>query len=169
MVEAVNSMSTDAAAELPRALPAAERRPARNPWLSRAVWAVLFVIPTAIIALSAWLTMAQLDDTVHPLFGLPPCGFKVVTGLPCPGCGLTHCFTAMAHLDIFAAVNANPFGVLLFLVSLTTIPVAAVGFVKNWPVVDTLERLQFDKWAILLSLASILTWMVRVATILATS
>jgi len=137
--------------------------------VSRVTWLVLFTMPASVISLSAWLSMNQLDDTVHPLFGLPPCGFKVVTGLPCPGCGLTHCFTAMAHFDIFAAVHANPFGVLLFLVSLVTVPVAAIGFVRNWPVIDTLERLQFDKWAILLALASVSTWIVRVVTLLVVS
>jgi hypothetical protein len=122
-------------------------------------------MPASVLALSAWLTPARLDDAAHPLFGLPPCGFLMVTGLPCPGCGLTHAFTAMAHLDFVGAVYANPFGVLLFLISLTTVPVAAVGFVRGWPVVDTLERLQFDKWAILLSITSILVWIVRVVTL----
>jgi len=141
----------------------------RGSWASRVTWAILFALPTFVLGLSSWLTIGQLDDTARPLLGLPPCGFLVITGLPCPGCGLTHCFTSMAHFDIFGAVHANPFGVLLFLVSLTTIPVAIVGFIRNWPVIDTLERLQFDKWAILLSLASVSTWIVRVVTLLLVS
>jgi len=132
---------------------------------TRIAWFIFFIMPASVISLSAWLTFARLDDPVHPLFGLPPCGFLMVTGLPCPGCGLTHSFVAMAHLDFVAAVHANPFGVLLFLISLTTVPIAALGFIRGWPVVDTLERLHFDKWAILLSVASVLTWLVRVLTL----
>ncbi|NOY90582.1 MAG: DUF2752 domain-containing protein [Deltaproteobacteria bacterium] len=132
---------------------------------SRVAWFFFFIMPASVIGLSAWLTTARLDNTLHPLFGLPPCGFKLVTGLPCPGCGLTHSFTAMAHFDFVGAVLANPFGVILFLVSLTTIPLAALGFVRGWPVVDTLERLQFDKWAILLAITSVLVWIVRIVTL----
>ena len=71
----------------------------------------------------------------------------------------------MIRGQIVGATLANPFGVLLFLVSATTIGVSAVGFVRGLPVLDTLERLQFEKWAILLAATSILVWVVRVLTI----
>jgi len=61
------------------------------------------------------------------------------------------------------ATYANPFGVMLFLVTFFTIPVAAVGFYRGSPVLDTLEKLHAEKWAILLSVTSILVWVVRVA------
>ncbi len=163
-------MTTDAtAAELappgPPVHAIARPSPRRGTLGSRVTWLIFFIMPASVIGLSSWLTTARLDDTAHPLFGLPPCGFKLVTGLPCPGCGLTHSFTAMAHFDFVGAVYANPFGVILFLVSLTTIPVAALGFVRGWPVIDTLERLQFDKWAILLAITSVLVWIVRIVTL----
>lgn len=47
-------------------------------------------------------------------FGLPLCQFKVVTQLPCLGCGLTRSFVDMAHLHVGRAAFFNPAGVLLF-------------------------------------------------------
>jgi uncharacterized protein DUF2752 len=43
------------------------------------------------------------------------CGFKNLTGLPCPGCGLTHSFCSLAKGDIGNAVKFNLLGLPLFL------------------------------------------------------
>jgi len=39
---------------------------------------------------------------------LPLCPFKALTGLPCPGCGMTHAFLALGRLDFAGAFAANP-------------------------------------------------------------
>jgi hypothetical protein len=36
------------------------------------------------------------------------CPFKALTGLPCPGCGMTHAFLALGRLDPAGAWAANP-------------------------------------------------------------
>jgi uncharacterized protein DUF2752 len=43
------------------------------------------------------------------------CGFKTITGLPCPGCGLTHSFCALGKGDLPSAFAFNALGPLLFL------------------------------------------------------
>jgi hypothetical protein len=44
------------------------------------------------------------------------CGFKNFTGLPCPGCGLTHSFCALGKGDLTGAFGFNLLGPPLFLV-----------------------------------------------------
>lgn len=44
------------------------------------------------------------------------CGFKNFTGLPCPGCGLTHSFCALAKGSIGEAFEFNLLGPLLYAV-----------------------------------------------------
>jgi len=44
------------------------------------------------------------------------CGFKNLTGLPCPGCGLTHSFCALGQGDVTGAFGFNLLGPALFLV-----------------------------------------------------
>src|SRR6266498_299329 len=44
------------------------------------------------------------------------CGFKNFTGLPCPGCGLTHSFCALGKGEINEAFGFNALGPPLFLV-----------------------------------------------------
>lgn len=38
------------------------------------------------------------------------CPFRAVTGLMCPGCGLTRSFVAIGHLDFMRSVAHHPFG-----------------------------------------------------------
>jgi hypothetical protein len=47
-----------------------------------------------------------------------PCPLRSLTGIPCPLCGMTTSITAAVHLDVVAAVAANPAGVLAVLVAI---------------------------------------------------
>ena len=38
-----------------------------------------------------------------------PCLFRAVTGLRCPGCGITHCLIALMHGDLREAFAQNQF------------------------------------------------------------
>jgi Protein of unknown function (DUF2752) len=56
----------------------------------------------------ALLTSALLPASAIP--ALLPCPFKLLTGWPCPGCGLTHAICDISHGALAAAWTANPFG-----------------------------------------------------------
>lgn len=47
-------------------------------------------------------------------FGVPLCGFRIVTHLPCLACGMTRSFIALAHLDPARAAFYHPLGLILF-------------------------------------------------------
>ena len=55
---------------------------------------------------------------LHPAGFAIPCGFLAVTGVPCPLCGMTRSVTATVHLDIGAALAANPAGIVAVLVAI---------------------------------------------------
>ncbi len=42
------------------------------------------------------------------------CPFKALTGIPCPGCGMTRAFLALAEADLITAFHSNPFSIPLF-------------------------------------------------------
>ena len=52
----------------------------------------------------------------------PACPFRTITGVPCPGCGMTRLADAVAHGRLHLALGADPAGVLL----LSAIAVLAV-------------------------------------------
>ncbi|UJR79470.1 Hypothetical protein I5071_15060 [Sandaracinus amylolyticus] len=134
-------------------------------WVSRLTWAILFALPTAVFITAAWLTPNPEGHGTHTQLGLPPCGFLVFTGYPCPGCGLTTAFAYMIRLDVIGAWHANPFGIALFLAVALFIPFAALGFVRGWSVVSALDRVHAEKVAIVLALLSVMSWVTRVALI----
>ena len=71
----------------------------------------------------AWLALVVLAGVFivsviyHPSEGnyFTICGFKNATGLPCPGCGLTHSFCAFGKGHWLAAFEWNLLGPPLFL------------------------------------------------------
>jgi hypothetical protein len=108
------------------------------------------------------LTPDPAGHGTHTQLGLAPCGFLLMTGLPCPGCGLTTCFAHMVRMEIVDALRASPFGVSLFLVSLAAVPLGFHGMARGTPVLATLDRLRVELVAMGLSAFALVAWVVRV-------
>jgi hypothetical protein len=58
--------------------------------------------------------------------GVSFCPFKVVTGLPCPGCGMTRAAIALLHGDPGASFYYHPLGIPLVLTAV------AIGLADGW-------------------------------------
>jgi hypothetical protein len=67
---------------------------------------------------TAWVLPELWARGVQPV---PLCLFHRVTGLPCPFCGGTRSFAAMAHGNIGAAAHVYPIGPLMFLAVLAAV------------------------------------------------
>jgi len=135
-------------------------------WATRVFWAVALALPLVVLGIALALTPDPTGHGTHTQLGLPPCGFIVFLGIPCPGCGLTTAFSHMVRMDIAGAFAANPFGILLFLVTVASLPVSFAGVVRALPVLETLERVQLDRILLVLAVVSVGTWVVRVAGLL---
>ncbi|HKV41395.1 MAG TPA: DUF2752 domain-containing protein [Blastocatellia bacterium] len=59
------------------------------------------------------------------------CLFKNLTGLPCPGCGLTHSFCALGKGNVTQAFLYNELGPLLFLVALV-VWARSIALLAGW-------------------------------------
>ena len=61
--------------------------------------------------------LALAASVLIPASRLPAtsfCPFRMLTGFPCPGCGLTHSFCNISHGHFRMAWQANPFGFLFY-------------------------------------------------------
>jgi len=113
-------METGAAPESGHARPVIEETSsppatASRAWQDRALWLLARLLrPAALgplaLAFGACLPLAWL--TAGPSF----CPFKVMTGLPCPGCGMTRSVVALLHGDATTSFYFHPLGVPLVLV-----------------------------------------------------
>lgn len=57
-----------------------------------------------------------------------PCVFNMLTGLKCPGCGITHMIVSLARLDFPAAWHSNP----VVLILLPLILIVGVLRIIKW-------------------------------------
>ena len=53
-------------------------------------------------------------DALHYLPSISLCPFHVITGMACPGCGMTRAFLTLGQLKLQEAIALNPFSVPLF-------------------------------------------------------
>jgi hypothetical protein len=100
-------------------------------------------VPLAAMTLLGIYLLRTYDPNVagNPFL---PCIFHRMTGLYCPGCGMTRALHALVHFDLLRAIRMNAFFVLsapiLFLLVWRTyrpLPAAAEKFLKPfanpWP------------------------------------
>lgn len=80
------------------------------------------------LAAAAAIPVGSVED------GPVLCPLRNLTGLPCPGCGLTRSWVYLAHGHWSDAVAANPFGIVTFAAALVLIGVVAVSLVRRSPV-----------------------------------
>ena len=81
---------------------------------------------TAVVgATAAGASVAVAALRVFEPEALWPCAFHVITGLHCPGCGLTRLLHALAHGDLARAWSMNP-------LAMIALPLLAVMLMQWW-------------------------------------
>ena len=64
---------------------------------------------------------------VLPNFSL--CPFFLITGAPCPGCGMTRAFLKLGQLNISSAMQVNPYSLPLLLIMVLYL---WLGYIPSW-------------------------------------
>lgn len=102
-----------------------ERINALPSWLlDRAVGAVIGLPSLGVLLIGAWLTPSPQGYGTHTQLGMGGCTMLTLSGWPCPMCGMTTTFSHMSHLHLLDAAINQPFGVVLWSLTLAT---AAIG------------------------------------------
>jgi hypothetical protein len=130
-----------------------------KPWL----WCGILVSAAVVLVLAAGLEPDARGHGTHTQLGLPPCGFWLLTGSPCPGCGLTTAFAHAIRGQWALAAGANAFGLLLFVLVCAAIPISLLGALRGWSVDEVLQRLAIGRWALAVAGCGVVMWLVRLA------
>ncbi len=95
--------------------PARARLWPRSSSAERIIQASLAAVLAAGLALGLALTPDPAGHGTHTALGLPPCGMLVVTGRPCPTCGVTTAFALAVRGRFQEALITQPMGLVTFL------------------------------------------------------
>lgn len=101
-------------------------RVAAIPQLDRLVGAAIGLPSLAVILIGAWLEPSPAGYGTHVQLGLGGCTMMILTGWPCPMCGMTTTFSLMSHFRVLDALVNQPFGVVLYSI---TVAMAVIGLV----------------------------------------
>ena len=93
---------------------------------------------TAVFGIAAWLSPYGNDGQplrmeTHRQMGLPPCTFKLLTGVPCPSCGMTTSFALLIRGDVWNSLKANAVGTLLAAFCLALVPWCLICSLRGRP------------------------------------
>ncbi len=127
-------------AESDRVLTRAPRAPRRRP--APAEW----VAATGAGAMAVALVLSPSSIEDGPVL----CPFRLLTGLPCPGCGMTRAWVYLAHGWWRESFAAHPFGV----VAVALLVALVVGvLLARWrgrppPDLDRLVRQTWLRWVV---------------------
>ncbi len=97
--------------------------------LERAVtgrlYALGMVAAAAAVLVAAWrIDPGRATMGTHRQLGLPPCGFLMITRLPCPTCGMTTSFAHTVRGQLPAAIRSQPAG---FVLAVATVAAGLAG------------------------------------------
>ena len=130
-----------------------------------AVWAGLAL---AAVALGRWLTPDPRGVGTHQQLGLPPCFTLTALHIPCPFCGMTTAFSAMAHGQFARAFITQPAGALIFIATLGGAAGLLVMALSGRIPAGVMARPWRNRGLALSAVILILAWLYKIAIVLAT-
>jgi hypothetical protein len=126
----------------------------------KAAQGILAAVMAASLATGLLLTASPTGTGTHTVLGLPPCGMLVVTGRPCPTCGVTTSFVLAAHGRFHEAMVNQPFGLAVFLLAagglLCSVVTLATG--RSWLPLLTVSRNRVLAAVIILTVLGLVSW-----------
>ena len=90
---------------------------------------------------------------------LPGCFFHQLTGLHCPGCGMTRAASALLHGHPLVAFRFNPVGMVLLPIAMIGVGIELLGWVRGKPLPFRFRVPPGGVWAILIVLVGF--WILR--------
>lgn len=131
----------------------------------RLIYLGLMVLSGITLTLARILRPSPSGFGTHEQLGLPPCLFFKLTGAPCPTCGLTTSFAHSARLNFFEALLVQPFGVLLFSLTVISIPFFLAMLRQRVPWSTVILARGVDWLIYFLIAAALLSWLYKIAVV----
>lgn len=136
-----------------------------NPTRGRVAAAIVMLGCATPLVISARLAPDPAGIGTHRQLGYPACTLLVVTGYPCPTCGMTTAFAHTVRGQWTAAFHAQPMGMLLAIAAMTgllaslSVLLSGRGWTINW------YRIRPTRVVLLIVLLSAAAWSYKIVTV----
>jgi len=132
----------------------------------KAAQGILAAVMAASLATGLLLTASPTGTGTHTVLGLPPCGMLVVTGRPCPTCGVTTSFVLAAHGRFYEAMVNQPFGLAVFFLAagglISSVWALVTG--RSWLPLLTVSRNRVLVLGLILTALGLVSWAYKWST-----
>ncbi len=128
---------------------------------SRLVLASFAVAVLAVLITARWLRPDPQGFGTHTQLGLPPCSFRVLTGYPCPACGMTTAFAWTLRGRLDRAFFANPGGAVMAPLCFLTLPWLLFAAITGHPRPFRSAEVPLVAAALGIVAVALLSWAVR--------
>jgi uncharacterized protein DUF2752 len=98
----------------------------------------------------------------HEQLGLPPCPFLLLTGIPCPSCGLTTSFALAVRLQFLSSLTIQPFGLIAFCLTFLALPLSIILIRRQISWHELMAPRTFDRLIYLMIALYILSWFYKI-------
>ncbi|MFW2388023.1 MAG: DUF2752 domain-containing protein [Polyangiales bacterium] len=137
-----------------------------NQTIHRLLWWFIAFGSISLLVVAAFVEPDSRGYGTHQQLGLPPCGFLLLTGSPCPGCGLTTAFAYGVRGQWSMAASANPLGLILFLLVCACVPLGITAALRGWSIDEVIVRFNLNNWALAVAACAVVVWVVRLVVAL---
>jgi hypothetical protein len=117
-----------------------------------------------LLIVAASLTPDAAGHGTHQQLGLPPCGWLLATGYPCPTCGMTTAFAASAEGNFLTAFVTQPIGALLAVATAVVFWIALHIAAFGSRLGSVVARLWRPRWLWIFAGAWAASWAYKIAT-----
>jgi hypothetical protein len=124
------------------------------------VSAIILLCCLTVLGTARWLKPDPRGYGTHQQLHLPPCAFQALTGLPCVTCGMTTSFAFGVRGEWRQAFATQPFGLLLFFVTIGLAMDSAVALATDRSVRNA--RLPWRWIIVVLAVLAALAWGYRI-------
>lgn len=97
--------------------------------LNRMVGLAVGLPAWSVLGIALWLRPDPAGFGTHRQLGLGACVVLAMTGVPCPMCGMTTTFSHLAHGHLVQGALTQPFGVVLFSLTVLAAGMGALDLV----------------------------------------
>lgn len=136
-------MSMDATAQLEKS---------RSGWSLRAGALGIAAACASPLVTASILKPSSAGIGTHTQLGLPECGFKLATGLPCATCGCTTAFAHAADGSLLMSLMTQPFGAMLALA------LAMMALIAGWSAISGMSLAPLGR--VMATKGFVLSWVV---------